>query len=102
MELFAKKVVNVVASAELESLLVRTAERLNAGGYTIMPARGAGSTGVQSGMLDVDSNIAFVMVVAEAQLAPVLEELDRLSKRGYQMIVYVTDAHVLRRQKFGE
>jgi hypothetical protein len=101
MELHAKKVVHVVASADIESRLVRIAEKYNHGGYTIYQARGGGATGLQSGMLDVDSNIVFMMVVDEQRSEPILVELDKMIKRGFQMIVYVTDAQVLRREKFG-
>lgn len=102
MELYAKKVVHVVASADLESRLVKIAEEYNRGGYTIYSARGGGDTGIQSGMLDVDSNIAFMMVVSEPNLTPILQALDHMIKRGYQMIAYVLDAQVLRREKFGK
>ncbi len=101
MELYAKKVVHIVASADIESRLVKIAQEYNRGGYTIYPARGGGDLGVQSGMLDVDSNIAFMMVVSEKDLDQILQALDRMIKRGYQMIAYVLDAQVLRREKFG-
>ena len=101
MEMYAKKVIHVVASADIEARLIKIAEEFNGGGYTIYPARGGGATGVQSGLLDVDSNIAFMMVVSEPDLEPILTALDRMIKRGYQMIAYVHDAQVLRREKFG-
>lgn len=101
MELYGKKVVHVVASADLEQRLVKIADQYNAGGYTIYQARGSGDAGIQSGALDVDSNIVFMMVVSESRLEPILESLDKMIKRGYQMIAYVLDAQVLRRQKFG-
>lgn len=101
MELHAKKVVHVVASADIESRLVKIAEKYNHGGYTVHQARGGGATGLQSGMLDVDSNIMFLMIVDEQRMEPILVELDKMIKRGFQMIAYVTDAQVLRRDKFG-
>lgn len=101
MELHTKKVVHVVASADLEARLVKIADEHNAGGYTIYQARGGGDTGVQSGMLDVDSNIVLMMVVSESRLEPILLALDKMIRRGYLMIAYVLDAQVLRREKFG-
>lgn len=95
------KLINIVANATLEERLVGIAERHATSGYTVLEARGAGSAGLQTGALEGESNILFMLVVPESKLDAVLEDIERLMKRGHHLAVFVSDTQVIRREKYG-
>lgn len=100
VQTYIKKQINVIASAELEDRLVELATRHGSTGYTIVDARGGGGTGPQSGLLDVDSNIHFMMIISADKAEDVLADLGKMIKRGHHVTVYVNDVSVLRKEKF--
>lgn len=99
-ELFREKIVNIIANATLESRLIEISNKHGATGYTILPARGGGGSGVQTGTLDSDSNILFMLIIPDRPLKDMLDELQKLIKRGHHLVVYVSNTEVMRREKF--
>ena len=98
--LFPEKLVTIITSDVLEDRLVASVRNRGASGYTILRARGAGSSGVQSGMLDIDTNIKLHVIVPPQRLSGLLDDLERLIHKGYHMTVYVSDVSVLGPEKF--
>ena len=94
------KLINIVANATLEERLVSIAEAHATSGYTILDARGAGSAGLQTGVLEGESNILFMLIVAESKLDAVLADVEKLMKRGHHLALFVSDTQVMRREKF--
>lgn len=94
------KLINIVANAALEERLSDIAETHAASGYTVLDARGAGSAGLQTGVLEGGSNILFMLIVSEAKLDEVLADIEKLMKRGHHLAAFITDTQVLRREKF--
>ncbi|TSA22669.1 MAG: transcriptional regulator [Betaproteobacteria bacterium] len=94
------KLINIVANITLEERLVDIAEAHEASGYTVLDARGAGSAGLQTGALDGESNILFLLLVPESKLDQVLADVEKLMKRGHHLATFVSDTQVLRREKF--
>lgn len=94
------KLINIVANAALEERLSGIAEAHGASGYTVLDARGAGSAGLQTGALEGGSNILFMLVVPAARLDEVLADIEKLMKRGHHLAAFITDAQVLRPEKF--
>ncbi len=94
------KLINIVANAALEERLSDIAEAHAASGYTVLDARGAGSAGLQTGVLEGGSNILFMLIVPEAKLDDVLADIEKLMKRGHHLAAFITDTQVLRREKF--
>lgn len=94
------KLINIVANATLEVRLSGIAEAHAATGYTVLNARGAGDAGLQSGALEGESNILFMMIVPESSLEAVLADVEKLMKRGHHLVAFVTDTQVVRREKF--
>jgi len=94
------KLINVVANATLEERLVDIAEAHVTSGYTVLEARGAGSAGLQTGSLEGESNILFMLIVPEPKLDEVLADIEKLMKRGHHLVAFVTDTQVVRREKF--
>lgn len=96
---YPMKMINIVANAALEERLAAIAEA-HASGYTVLEARGAGSAGLQTGVLEGESNILFMLAVPESTLDAVLEDVARLMKRGHHLATFISDAEVLRPDKF--
>lgn len=97
-----EKLITIVTTDVLEDRLIAIVRNRGASGYTINRARGAGSTGEQSGMLDIDTNIMFHVVVPPDRLDNMLEDLQRLINKRYHLTVFVSDVSVLRPDKFAE
>ncbi|ODU50068.1 MAG: hypothetical protein ABS92_04225 [Thiobacillus sp. SCN 63-374] len=100
--LYPMKLINIVANAALEERLVGIANAHEASGYTVLDARGAGSAGLQTGVLEGESNILFMLVVPESRLDAVLADVNKLMKRGHHLAAFVSDTQVMRREKFDE
>lgn len=99
-QLHAMKLVNIVANIMLEERLAAIAETHAASGYTVLEARGAGSAGLQTGSLEGESNILFMLIVPQDRLDAVMLDVEKLMKRGHHLAAFVTDTQVLRREKF--
>jgi nitrogen regulatory protein PII len=100
--LYPMKLINIVANAALEERLVDIAKAHEASGYTVLDARGAGSAGLQTGVLEGESNILFMLAVPESRLDAVLADVHKLIKRGHHLAAFVSDTEVMRRKKFDE
>jgi len=50
-------------------------------------------------MLDSDSNILIYIILSEARLVSVLDDLDDMMNRAYRIKVIVTDISILPRKK---
>jgi len=98
--LVPEKLVTIITTDVLEDRLVSIARNRGASGYTILRARGAGSSGEQSGMLDADANIKFHVIIPLERLEGILDDLERLMNKRYQLTVFVSDVAVLGSDKF--
>ena len=100
--LFPEKLVTVITSDVLEDILVARVRNRGASGYTIVRARGAGSSGEQSGMLDIDTNIKFHVILPEDRLSGLLDDFEQLISKGHHLTVFVSDVSVLGPEKYIE
>jgi nitrogen regulatory protein PII len=95
-----EKLITIITTDVLEDQLIAKAKKCGVSGYTIQRARGGGSSGIQSGMLDIDTNITFKIVIPEERLSNVLDGLQDLINKRYHLTVFVSDVSVLRGDKF--
>lgn len=93
-----KKLLTIIAAQELEETVIRKARKRGIGGYTVVPARGAGHFGIQSGMLGVDSNILIYIILSEERLQTVLEDIDDMMNHGHRLKAIITDITILPRK----
>lgn len=93
-----KKLLTIITARELEKTLIDTLTRREIGGYTIVEASGAGTWGIQSGMLDGDSNMLIYVIMSEPRLVKVLDDLEALMKRGHRLKAIVSDIAILPRK----
>lgn len=97
-QLEQKKLLTIITSRAFEKIIIEAVRRRGVGGYTMVQASGAGASGIQSGMLDSDSNILIYIILSEARLISVIEDLDDMIRRGYRIKVIVTDISILPRK----
>lgn len=95
-----RKLVTIVTIDALESRLIDCVRRNHASGYTIVRARGSGSSGEVSGLLDIDTNIKFHVIMAEEKISGLLSDIEALMNKGYHLTLYVSDVTVMSPEKF--
>ncbi len=93
-----KKLLTIITSRALEKMIIEAVRRRGVGGYTVVNASGAGASGIQSGMLDGDSIILIHIILSEARLITVLDDLEDMMNRGYRIKAIVTDISILPRK----
>ena len=93
-----KKLLTIITSRAFEKMIIEVVRKRGVGGYTVVQASGAGISGIQSGMLDSDSNILIYIILSEARLVPLLDDLDDMMNRNYRIKVMVTDISILPRK----
>ena len=98
--LFPEKHVTIITSDVLEERLIGYIRARGASGYTIVRARGAGSSGEQSGTLDIDTNIKIHIILPPERLPGLLDDLEYMMKRGHHLVVFVGDVSVMSPEKF--
>ena len=93
-----KKMLTIITSRALEKMIIEAVRGRGVGGYTIVNASGAGASGIQSGMLDSDSNILIHIILSEPRLITVLDDLEGMMNRGHRIKAIVTDISILPRK----
>ena len=93
--LFPQKLLTIVTMDTLEDTLAEMVRRRGASGYTIVEARGAGSSGQVSGELDVDTSIKFHVIVPAGRMTGMLDDLEELLRAGNHITAFVSDVAVL-------
>lgn len=93
-----KKLLTIITARELEKMLIEAMTRHGIGGYTVVQASGAGTFGIQSGMLEGDTNILIYVIISEPRLVKVLDDLEALMKRGHRLKAIVSDISILPRK----
>jgi hypothetical protein len=96
-----KKLLTIITARELEKMIIEVARRRGVGGYTVVQASGAGASGIQSGMLDVDSNILIYIILSEQRLITLLDDLEGMMVRGHRLKAIVSDITILPRKPGG-
>jgi hypothetical protein len=95
-----EKLVTIITTDVLEDRLASMVRGCGASGYTAVRARGAGSSGEQSGMLAIDTNIKFHVILPPERMPALLDDLERLMKKGHHLTVFVSDVSVLGPEKY--
>lgn len=93
-----KKLLTIITARELEKMLITAMTRHGIGGYTVVQATGAGAFGIQTGALHGDTNILIYVILSEARLVTVLDDLEALMKRGHRLKAIVSDIAILPRK----
>ncbi|MGV6840282.1 MAG: P-II family nitrogen regulator [Planktomarina sp.] len=94
-----KKLLTIITAAELQRMVVEQLKKRGVGGYTAMPATGAGASGLQSGMLMTDSSVVIKVIMSAERLETVLKDMDKFMSRGYRVKAFFQDISILPRKK---
>ena len=97
--LYRGKELNVITIDAMEAWLTKILAEYGVNGYTILPARGYGSSG-ESDITGMDTNIFLKAIVSEQQLANLLERISAKIARGYHLTTYVNEVQVIRPEKY--
>ena len=93
-----KKMLTIITARELEKTVIHAARLRGVGGYTVVAASGAGASGIQSGMLEIDSNVLIYIILSESRLISLLDDLENLMKRGHRLKAIISDISILPRK----
>lgn len=100
MEWFSRKLVTVIAESALERALIADVKQIGASGYTISEVRGGGLTGERAGDWEGERSIE-VRILCDAPLAErMAEHIMRRYAANFSLVLYVTDAQVVRAERF--
>ena len=100
MELAPRKLLTIVAEQALERRLVEDLERAGVGGYTIVPARGAGARGERPADWEQARSIKVEVVCDEATATSLTQRLHDRYFDDFAIVLWTSDVRVLRPDKF--
>ena len=98
-EIEHKKLLTIITPGELQRMIIDQLKKRGIGGYTVVSATGAGTSGLQSGMLAGDSSVLLHVIMSEERLQKVLIDMDKLMSHGYQVKAFYQDISILPRKK---
>ncbi len=102
VKLYPMKELSIVTIDSLEQWVVMVLNKHGVHGYTILPARGQGSSGIESEMTGLDANIFVKAILPDDRLEPLLECLNRKIASGHHLTVFIKDVQVINPRKFGQ
>ncbi len=100
--LYPEKLLNIISIDSMEDRLVEMFKKYGASGYTILRARGEGSSGLQADISGFDANILVKVIVPLENLEVLLESIERKINKGYHLTVFVSDVEVITPEKFSK
>ncbi len=90
-----EKMLAIISPTELTETLTNMLHREGVSGYTLLQTSGFGSSGPQTGMLDIDTNVLIYVILSEERVSTLLDDLERLLRKGYHLKVFVSDVGLL-------
>ncbi|MBL1260020.1 MAG: DUF3240 family protein [Thiotrichaceae bacterium] len=100
VSLYSEKMLNIICNDSLEEKIVCMFKKYGVSGYTILTARGEGSSGHISDMSGFDANIMVKVILPESRMQVILESIERKIKKGYHLTIYITNVEVISPEKF--
>jgi nitrogen regulatory protein PII len=95
IEMFQGKSVQIIINSTFENKLVKILKSLGINGYTQINVRGDGSSGVQDGHSDGETNVMFIVVLGSEVAENLIKNLNTYRQMGHHIFVYTHDAEVL-------
>jgi nitrogen regulatory protein PII len=93
------KLITIICEPVLVSSLIEKIQELGATGFTITEVKGEGSGEKSSG--EVPNEKTKIEVISDYKVAEnIMTEVSRSYFENYSVIVYATDVHVIRKEKF--
>ena len=98
--LYPEKLLSIITISSMEDRLVSMFKKYGVSGFSILRARGEGSSGYEADISGFDSNILVTVIVSEKRMEPILESIERKLKKGYHLTTYISDVQVITPDKF--
>lgn len=98
--LYPMKLLNIITNDALEEKLVASFKKYGASGFTILRARGEGSSGLEADSSGFDANIHVKVIMPAERMNGLLESLERRMLKGYHLTVFIADVQVMKPEKF--
>ncbi|CAA6808882.1 MAG: Unknown protein [uncultured Sulfurovum sp.] len=99
IEMCTGKSIQIIINSTFENKLIQILKKNGLTGYTQLSARGDGTSGVQDGHSEGESNVMFIVLASDSATRSLLEELNKYRKMGYHIFVYTHQAEVLNSDK---
>lgn len=100
MKLYGAKLLTVVCEIMARDGVIAILERHGASGYTTYEVGGSGARGERGAGLREERNVKIEAVMREEIVSGIVEEISRTMFADYALVLYVTDAGVVRMEKF--
>ena len=100
MKLYELKLLTVTCEILAQKNVIEILEKYKVSGYTICEVEGNGSKGIRGQGFKNDKNVKIEILLSNAKMQQVSEEIARTLFSNYAIILYVTDIQVLRPEKF--
>ena len=100
MKLYDLKLLTVTCEILAQKNVIEILEKHKVSGYTICEVEGNGSKGIRGQGFKNDKNVKIEILLSNAKMQQVSEEIARTLFSNYAIILYVTDIQVLRPEKF--
>lgn len=99
MKLTSLKLITIIAEAVLEEQIVSELKSLGAKGYTVVASHGEGSRGMRAAEIP-GQNIRIETLVGPQVAESIMAHIATHYFKHYAIVCYVTDASVLRGEKY--
>jgi nitrogen regulatory protein PII len=96
----AEKLVHIISTSILEKKIKKTLKESGVNGFTLFDVRGDGESGIQSGHMDGETNIMFMVVVSNSIYEQLLENLNVYTQKGHHLMVFTSNVDVMTPSKF--
>ena len=99
IEMYSGKSVQIIINSTFENKLIKILKSIGINGYTQINVRGDGTSGVQDGHSEGESNVMFIVVLANEVAENLIKNLNTYRQMGHHIFVYTHDAEVLNAEK---
>lgn len=96
----AEKLVHIITTSILEDKIKKCLKDSGTNGFTLFDVRGDGESGFQSGQLEGETNIMFMVVVSNKIYENLLDNLNVYTKKGHHLMVFTSNVDVMTPSKF--
>lgn len=100
MKLYNVKLLTITCEILAQKNILEIFDKHNITGYTIYEVQGNGAQGIRGQGLKNEKNIKVEVILREEKLQDIVEEISRTLFANFAIILYVTDAGVVRTEKF--
>jgi hypothetical protein len=99
MQLTTLKLVTIICESVLEEQIIETIKSCGGKGYTVVASRGEGSRGMRAGEIPGE-NVRIEALTSPPVAEAIMKEISDSFFQSYSIVCYITDAAVLRGEKY--